>query len=68
MLYPENNTEIQIEKDYDWGEIQRHYANGGMFGRETYTTDDEDFKSCCVSGTVKCSPKARQSSLLRLGL
>lgn len=45
MLYPENNTESQIEKDYDWGEIQRHYANGGMFGREADIAADEDFVS-----------------------
>ena len=35
MLYPESNTESQIEKGYDWSKIQRHYENGGLFGRET---------------------------------
>lgn len=45
MLYPESNTESQIEEDYDWVGIQRHYENGGMFGRETGMASNEGFGS-----------------------
>lgn len=35
-LYPDG-TEGQIDSGYDWGEIERHYENGGGFGEELQT-------------------------------
>lgn len=33
QLYPDN-SEKQIEKGYEWQDIQRHHENGGEFGEE----------------------------------
>jgi len=32
-LYPDN-SEKQIDEGYTWQDIQRHYENGGKFGKE----------------------------------